>query len=198
MAKEYSAKLTLQDNWNQVIDKAITKTSKLLREAQKLDKMKVNPEVNIKTNKVLMKRVQDDLKKLEKSNINIKTKLDSSFRSTVNAVQRAVPNKKVVSIEAKENVTKTLNNVEREVFTKTNKVNNILKGSMKGMTSSINASLSPLGRLINGLGRVRSVASAMSKATGSGLFGSALAGGLAGKVAGKNTRTESRNRTIRG
>lgn len=140
MAKEYSAKLTLQDNWNQVIDKAITKTSKLLKEAHKINKMKVNPEVDIRTNKVLMKRVQDDLKKLEKSNINIKTKLDSSFKSTVNAIQRAVPNKKVVSIEAKENVTKTLNNVEREVFTKTNKVNNILKGSMKGMTSSINTS----------------------------------------------------------
>lgn len=197
MAKEYSAKLTLQDNWNQVIDKAITKTSKLLKEAKKLNKMKVNPEVDIKTNKVLMKRVQDDLKKLEKSNINIKTKLDSSFKSTVNAIQRAVPNKKVVSIEAKENVTKTLNNVEREVFTKTNKVNNILKGSMKGMSSSINTSLSPLGRLINGLGRVRNVASDMSKATGSGLFGSALVGGVAGKVAGKNTRVESRNRTIR-
>lgn len=192
MAKEYSAKLTLQDNWNQVIDKAITKTSKLLKEAQKLDKMKVNPEVSIKTNKVLMKRVQDDLKKLEKNNVNIKTKLDSSFRSTVNAIQRAVPNKKVVSIEAKENVTKTLNNVEREVFTKTNKVNNILKGSMKGISSSVNDSLSPLGRMLNRMTAIsnagRLIRSGLSKASGSLL--PALAGGaISGKVAGSKNKT---------
>ena len=65
MAKEYSAKLTLQDNFSQVIDKAVARTSKLLKEAQKLDKMRVSPEVDIKVNQANMKRVQNDLKRLE-------------------------------------------------------------------------------------------------------------------------------------
>lgn len=200
MAKEYSAKLTLQDNWNQVIDKAIIKTGKLLKEAQKLGKIKVNPEVNIKTNKALMKTVQSDLKKLEKSNINIKTKLNSSFQATVNAIQKAVPNKKVVSIEAKENVTKTLNNVERYVFTKTNKVNSILKGSIKGMSSSINTSLSPLGKLATGLSSLSRILSLFRNTGGRGLLGFTLIGGVAGRtVIGRvdsSNQRESTNRRI--
>lgn len=195
MAKQYSARLTLQDNWNQVIDRAITKTSRLLREAQKLERLRVNPEVNIRVNQALMRRVQNDLNRLRQSTVNINARLDSSFRSTVNAIQRAVPNRRVVSITARETVTSTLNNIERQVFTRTNKINNVLRGSMRAIGSTINASLSPLSRLVNGLGRVRTAISAAralaSRVGGAGLLGSALAGRVAGRVASRAVRQNS-------
>lgn len=182
MAREYAAKLTLQDNWNVVIDKAIKSLDKLQNEFNKIKVSKISPEITPKMNKSAIATIQRDLKQFDKESINIKAKMDSSVYSTMNKINKAIVPNKTIKITAKDEVTHTITNLERNMFTMESKLKaSVMTNPFKSMSTSAENATSKISSLINGATTVGNITRAIGGTTAI----SALASGIgAGAVAG--------------
>ncbi len=128
MAKEYKGKITLQDNFTDVISKAIKQTQQLQKEFKKIEKLKANPKVSVDIDENAMAIAKKDLAKLSKNKVKVKTTLDSSFNSTMNTINKATAQNKTIKITAEENVTRTVKNLQRDIFTVERKLKTSILG----------------------------------------------------------------------
>lgn len=128
MAKEYKGKITLQDNFTEVVSKAIKQTQQLQKEFKKIEKLKANPKVSVDIDENAMAIAKKDLAKLSKNKVKIKTTLDSSFNSTMNTINKATAQNKTIKITAEENVTRTVKNLQRDIFTVERKLKTSILG----------------------------------------------------------------------
>lgn len=144
-----------------------------------------------------IKKTKELKKQLEKP-IEVDAKLGSSFKNIESRINKITPKEKVIKITATEDVTKTMNNVQRNMFEMSNKMNSSLTSSMKGFSSSISASLPKLQAMSNTMAAVANsskLASSIAHAsTASGLAGAGA--GLAGAavLGGKDMMTPTGNR----
>ena len=83
------------------------------------------------------KDLQKSLTQISKTPVKIEAKLGSSFKNVENNISKITPKTKTIRIEATETVTKTMNNVQRNMFEMSNKINSSLTSSMKGFNASI-------------------------------------------------------------
>ena len=128
MAKEYKGKITLQDNFTEVVSKAIKQTQQLQKEFKKIEKLKANPKVSVDIDENAMAIAKKDLAKLSKNKVKIKATLDSSFNSTMNTINKATAQNKTIKITAEENVTRTVKNLQRDIFTVERKLKTSILG----------------------------------------------------------------------
>lgn len=128
------------------------------------------------------KSLQKELKAISKTPISINAKLGSSFKNAEANINRITPKSKTIKIEATENVTKTMNQVQRQMFEMSNKMNSTINSSMKGFNSRLSASLPKLQAMSNTMAALANTSKLMNSVAGA----SALAGagaGLAGAAA---------------
>lgn len=161
MAKEYKSKITLQDNFNSVISKAIKQTQILQKEFKKIEKLKANPKIEVHMDEKAMASAKKDLAKFEKNKVKIKAKLDSSFHSTMNTINRATAQNKTIKISAQETVTRTVKNLQRDIFTMERKLKTSILGGGRLSGGNISGNIttsSPdiISTLTGGFNRVQS------------------------------------------
>lgn len=152
MAKEYKGKITLQDNFSEVISKAIKQTQQLQKEFKKIEKLKANPKVSVDIDENAMAIAKKDLAKLSKNKVKVKTTLDSSFNSTMNTINKATAQNKTIKITAEENVTRTVKNLQRDIFTVERKLKTSLLGGGRysgGLSGNITTSSPDLVSTLN-------------------------------------------------
>lgn len=125
-----------------------------------------------------IKKTKELKKQLEKP-IEVDAKLGSSFKNIESRINKITPKEKVIKITATEDVTKTMNNVQRNMFEMSNKMNSSLTSSMKGFSSSISASLPKLQAMSNTMAAV-----ANTSKLASSIAHASAASGLAGAGAG--------------
>lgn len=141
-----------------------------------------------------IKKTKELKKQLEKP-IEVDAKLGSSFKNIESRINKITPKEKVIKITATEDVTKTMNNVQRNMFEMSNKINSSLTSSMKGFNASISGTLPKLQAMSNTMAAVANtskLASSIAHAatasglagTGAGLAGAAVLGGK-GKYSNK-------------
>lgn len=198
MAITYGSKLTLQDNFTQVMNKAIKATEKLQKEMKELEKIKVNPKVEITVDNGSIQKVESKLEALEKNKVDIGAKLDSSFTSVMNTINRQTSVDKKIKITAEENVTRTTKNLQRDIFTMERKLKTSIFGNNR-LSGSFNVS-SPdwtngFSSIVNAINSSASKNSNKNTSTGSGSsfiqdvvsnnLGTSAAMGAAGLTAGK-------------
>ncbi len=133
------------------------------------------------------------LKKEFSKPIEVNAKMGSSFKNVQANINRIAPKTKSIKIEATENVTKTMNNVNRSMFEMSNKMNSTINSSMKGFSSTLSASLPKIQAIGNTMAAVANTSKVMSSVAGA----SAMAGaGMAGVAAlnNKDNKYDSDNK----
>lgn len=149
MAKNYQAQIAVKDN------NSISTLKKIVEATTKLKK---------------------ELEKINSKPITIEAKTGSSFKNVQSQINKVAPKSKKINFEATENVTKTMSNVNRQVFEMNKNIKTGLQGAMKGFNTSLNASLPKIQALSNGM----ALASNVSRMAGRMAGASALAGVGAG------------------
>lgn len=137
-----------------------------------------------------------ELKKEFSKPIEVNAKMGSSFKNVQANINRIAPKTKSIKIEATENVTKTMNNVNRSMFEMSNKMNSTINSSMKGFSSTLSASLPKIQAIGNTMASIVNTSKVMSSVAGA----SAMAGagvGMAGATAlnNKNNNYDSDKKT---
>lgn len=138
-----------------------------------------------------LEQVQKKVKSLQKElkkPIEVDAKLGSGFKNIETKINKVAPKKKTIQIEATENVTKTMSNVERKMFESTNKLNAKLSTAMKGFNSNISATLPKLNKLADVMSKVNSMNDVANAVKGSALTGAGV--GLAGATLLKGTGSD--------
>lgn len=125
-----------------------------------------------------IKKTKELKKQLEKP-IEVDAKLGSSFKNIESRINKITPKEKVIKITATEDVTKTMNNVQRNMFEMSNKINSSLTSSMKGFNASISGTLPKLQAMSNTMAAV-----ANTSKLASSIAHASAASGLAGAGAG--------------
>ena len=133
------------------------------------------------------KDLQKSLQAISKTPVTINAKLGSSFKNVEANINRITPKSKTIKIEATENVTKTMNQVNRQMFEMSNKMNSTINTSMKGFTSRLTASLPKLQAMSNTMAAIANTSRLISAASGASVLAGAGAG-IAGAAALKGTR----------
>lgn len=151
MAREYDAKLTLKDNFTTVIDRAIKATEAL---------------------KAKLADAQKQLTAAGKNKIRIGVKLDSSVATSMNRLKGQIPKDKVITLKAKDEVTRTMTNMHREIF----KMNKDLRYGLKDPFGGWSRSAV---RAMDGLSAMRLMARSVGTSMASALAGGAAAGRIA-------------------
>lgn len=145
MAKNYQAQIAVKDN------NSISTLKKIVEATAKLKK---------------------ELESINKKPITIEAKTGASFKNVQAQINKVAPKSKKINFEATENVTKTMSNVNRQVFEMNRNIKTGLQGAMKGFNTSLNASLPKIQALSNGM----ALASNVSRMAGRMAGASALAG----------------------
>lgn len=165
MAKTYAAELLLKNKGIiESLDKSIKKTKELKKELNSLSK---NP-------------------------IKIEAKMGSSFKNVQANINRIAPKSKTIKIEAAENVTKTMNNVSRNMFEMSNKMNSTINSSMKGWSTNLSATLPKLQTMANTMAAVSNMSKLASMSSASALAG-AGAGAVGVATLSKKNKTNTTN-----
>lgn len=211
MATNYGSKLTLQDNFTQVMNKAIKATEKLQKEIKELENIKIQPKVDVKLNNNSIKNVESKLDALERNKVSVGAKLDGSFNSVMNTINRQTDTEKKIKITAEENVTRTTKNLQRDIFTMERKLKTSIFGNSK-LNGSFNVS-SPdwtngFSSIVNAINSTASTNKSNSKGVGSSSFiqdvasnsiGTNAAMAAAGVTAGKISKAARvSNVTVKG
>lgn len=115
MAQEYGAKLTLKDNFSDVIQKAINATEALRRKLQATEK---------------------SLSKIGDKKIRIGAKLDSSVHSSLNKLADKIPKDKTIQIKARDEVTRSITNMQRDIYKMGRDLSLGMKDPFKGFNAS--------------------------------------------------------------
>lgn len=134
------------------------------------------------------KDLQKSLQAISKTPVTINAKLGSSFKNVEANINRITPKSKTIKIEATENVTKTMNQVNRQMFEMSNKMNSTINSTMKGFSTRLTATLPKLQAMSNTMAAIANTSRLMRAASGA----SALAGagaGLAGAAALRRNTT---------
>jgi len=162
MANEYGTKLTLKDNFSAVIQKAISATEALRSKLQSTEK---------------------ELDKLGNKKVKIGAQLDSSVHSSLNKLGDKIPKDKVIKIKAKDEVTRNVTNMQRDIYKMGREISMGMRDPFKGLNSSaLNAA--------RNLAMVRAASSAlmtgaaMRQMAASSLLPALVGGATAGRVAG--------------
>lgn len=165
--KKYSALIELKDKFTQTMQKAIQQTQQLTKQLELADKQ---------------------LDKLTKPRtVNIKFKLDSSFNSVKNTIDRALPTNKKIKVSANQDITSEMDKAKRDIFTMTNEINSTLDRAFAKMTNNLNATTS---KMRASIGQMNSAMRSMgtmpfrSGSFGTGNFSRSLAGAATGSLAG--------------
>ena len=152
MAKNYSAKLSLKDaGMLTTLKKAIAETAKLKK----------------------------NLQQLSKTPVKIEAKVGSSFKNVQAQINKVAPKSKTINFTAKENITRTISQVERSVF----EMNKNIATSMTGITSSINGAMGSMGNLASmpaRFGNITNAMNALNTASNMSTIGSGMQGVLPG------------------
>lgn len=188
MAKNYSKTLTLQDNFTDVMKKAVAETKKLQDAMTQISRMEVKTNVNRKA----LDTMKKDMDKLSKAEIAVKAKLDSSVYSTINHIDKAVVPHKTIKITAKDELTHTVTNIERNLFSMQNRLEVGMQNPFRNFTSSakgaVNA-LTGLKSMVRFLGSGAAVGSVMAPLLGGAAAGRALGGGKTFALFGRAATT---------
>lgn len=185
MAKQFGAELTLRDNFVEVLKRAKQATQEFkdsVTEAQKtlesIAKTKANPELKLNLNESSIRNAEEKINKFKNTEIVIKAKADSSVKTVQNELNKMSLNSREVHISAKDDVTHTVNNVQRFLFEQNGKLNASFDETFKGIGSSAENTLSKIASM-------SSVASVLSRTMGTTAAGGLLAPALAaGATAG--------------
>lgn len=163
MQKEYGAKLNLKDNFTAVIEKAIKATESL---------------------KDKLKSTEKQIDTLGKKKVSIGAKLDPSVNSTLNKLGDKIPKGKTISVKAKDDVTKTVTNIQRDIFKMSRDLNMNLRNPFGNLNrSALNAltTMSALRSAMRGIVTGKAI-DAINMHTGS-MLSSVAAGTVAGRMA---------------
>jgi hypothetical protein len=174
MAHEYSSKLTLKDNFSAVIQKAIAATEALRNKLQATEK---------------------DLNKLGKKKIKIGAELDSSVNSSLNKLNDKIPKDRIIKIKAKDEVTRNIINMQRDIYKMGREISVGMKDPFKGLSRSTvraTGNITAMQIATQNLARTMAVSHAASAAAGASMAASAAAGAAAGRMA----RTKSAGRSM--
>lgn len=143
-----------------------------------------------------VKKTKELKKELDKP-IEVNAKLGSSFKNIESRIDKIAPAKKIIKIEATENVTKTMNNVNRSMFEMSNKMNSTINSTMKGFSTRLSASLpkiQAIGNTMAAIANTSRLASNIARASAaSSLVGAGA--GVAG-IAALSRRNNSNNNDI--
>lgn len=171
MAKNYSATLQLKDA------NAINTLKKVSQAAKDLQK---------------------SLQAISKTPVTINAKLGSSFKNVESNINRITPKTKTIKIEATENVTKTMNNVNRSMFEMSNKMNSTINSTMKGFSTRLSASLpkiQAIGNTMAAIANTSRLASNIARASAaSSLVGTGA--GVAGVAALARRNNNNNDNTV--
>ncbi len=126
MAQEYSTKLTLKDNFSGVIKKAISATEALRSKLQETER---------------------NLNKLGNKKVKIKAQLDSSVNSSLNKLADKIPKDKTIHIKAKDEVTRSVTNMKRDIFKMGNEISMGMRDPFKGFNHSAISATSNIGMM---------------------------------------------------
>ena len=173
--KEYGSKLTLKDNFTSVIEKAIKATEQLRSKLQTTEKA-LNAMVNKK--------------------VKIGAQLDASVNTTINRLNGQIPKDRTIRIKARDEVTRTVTNIQRDIFKMTREIGMGMKDPFSGLNrSALNAARnismirtaasSILARGLTG-GVMRGVVAGSAGSLLPSILGSAVAGRVAGGMAGRS------------
>ena len=143
-----------------------------------------------------VKKTKELKKELDKP-IEVNAKLGSSFKNIESRIDKIAPAKKIIKIEATENVTKTMNNVNRSMFEMSNKMNSTINSTMKGFSTRLSASLpkiQAIGNTMAAIANTSRLASNIARASAaSSLVGAGA--GVAG-IAALSRRNNNNNNDI--
>ena len=130
-----------------------------------------------------VKKTKELKKELEKTMI-VEAKLGSSFKNIKSRISKIAPTKKTIKIEATENVTKTMNNVNRSIFEMSNKMNSTINSTMKGFRTRLSASLPKIQAIGNTMAAVANGSKVLSSMAGAYTMAGTGAYTMAGTGAG--------------
>ena len=164
MAQEYSTKLTLKDNFSAVIQKAISATESLRSKLQATEK---------------------DLGKLGNKKVKIGAELDSSVNSSLNKLADKIPKDKTIKIKAKDEVTRNVTNMQRDIYKMGREISLGMKDPFRGLNRS---TISATGNLVTMRNAARELARSMATSqvaaqmAGNAMVASAAAGAALGRT----------------
>lgn len=166
MAQEYSTKLTLKDNFSAVIRKAISATEALRSKLQETEK---------------------DLNKLGNKKVKIKAQLDSSVNSSLNKLADKIPKDKTIHIKAKDEVTRSVTNMKRDIFKMGNDISMGMRDPFRSFSRSAISATGNIGLMRSAaqdLARSMATSHMAAQMTGNAMAASAAAGAAASRVVG--------------
>lgn len=164
MAQEFGAKLTLKDNFSDVIQKAINATEALRRKLQATEK---------------------SLSKIGDKKIRIGAKLDSSVNSSLNKLADKIPKDKTIRIKARDEVTRSITNMQRDLYKMGRDLSLGMKDPFKGLNaSSINAArnIAALKSTISALATHQAMRGSISARAAGGLLPAIAEGMITGRA----------------
>lgn len=189
--KKYSAEIALRDRFTSIMGKAIRQTKEMERSIKKtqkaIDKLKSKDiEVNFKTNNRQLETVKRNINSIEDKTIDVGAKLNSSFHSTVNTINRAIIPNKTINITAKQDITRTITNIKRDLFTMGRNISVGVKGSISGLSGSIGNTFTNVFGKLGGIagGGFGKVFGTVARTGIASTMGSIISGGIAGSVGG--------------
>lgn len=156
--KEYGSKLTLKDNFSAVMSKAIQMTEKLQQS---------------------IKKTEGDITKLSGKKVKIGAEMDSSVHTTMNRINRTIVPNKTIKVNAENNVTRTITNIQRDIFKMNNDINYNMRNPFQNFSMSASSASQQVSHLVNGMTMMNNMA---RMAGGSALLAATAAGGATGVV----------------
>jgi hypothetical protein len=184
MAKNYNAKLTLEDNWDAVMNKAIKTTQKLSQEFKKIEKAKASPQITPTINKTAMRAFDADMARLRNTRINIGARMDASVHSTLNSINSRIQPNRTIRIQARDEVTRTVSNVQRNLFTMQRQMDVGMRNPFRNFSVSATGASRSVSSLMNGMTMMNN----LSRLAGASSAAAMLGGGLGGAALLSRTR----------
>ena len=135
------------------------------------------------------KDLQKSLQAISKTPVTINAKLGSSFKNVEANINRITPKSKTIKIEATENVTKTINNVQRSVFEMSNKMNSTINSTMKGFSANLKSLNNPLKNYQNYMSKVMGLGKSIAGNAAASSIGAGVGAGVgAAAILGKGKK----------
>lgn len=126
-----------------------------------------------------LKDVKKNIDDINKTQVKVGAKLDSSFKNAVNEIDRKIPKDKKINISANQDISRTLEAANRDIFEMNRRLQSNLDNSFRKMASNANKYTSQIKSATSSLG---SLGSAGNSSISSNITSKLLGGSTSGKL----------------